>query len=100
MCSVCCKHIKSEMVLSEYINHIKMELYGRGETIIHVGVESEGKDGDGMSHCLSRQECLLMINLGLTPEECDKVVASLERVSNKLDCSLTLLRSKVFFISL
>ena len=42
------------MVLSEYINHIKMELYGRGETIIHVGVESEGKDGDGMSHCLDR----------------------------------------------
>ena len=32
--------------------------------------------------------------LGLSAEECDKVVASLEKVASKLDCSLTLLRTK------
>ena len=34
---------------------------------------------------------------GLTNSECDKVVVSLERVATKLDCSLTLLRTKVLF---
>jgi len=67
----------SEIVLNDYINHMKMELYGRGETMIQVGAGSEGEDGDGLS-----------------AEDCDKVVASLEKVASKLDCSLTLLRTK------
>jgi len=67
----------SEIVLNDYINHMKMELYGRGETMIQVGAGSEGEDGDG-----------------LPAEDCDKVVASLEKVASKLDCSLTLLRTK------
>ena len=41
------KMIKSEIVLNDYINHMKMELYGRGETMIQVGAGSEGEDGDG-----------------------------------------------------
>ena len=34
-------------MLNDYINHMKMELYGRGETMIQVGAGSEGEDGDG-----------------------------------------------------
>lgn len=67
----------SEIILNDYINHMKMELYGRGETMIQVGAGSEGEDGDGLS-----------------AEDCDKVVVSLEKVASKLDCSLTLLRTK------
>ena len=40
---------KSEIVLNDYIHHMKMELYGRGETMIQVGAGSEGEDGDGQS---------------------------------------------------
>jgi len=58
----------SEIVLNDYINHMKMELYGRGETMIQVGAGSEGEDGDG-----------------LPAEDCDKVVVSLEKVASKLD---------------
>ena len=36
-------------MLNDYINHMKMELYGRGETMIQVGAGSEGEDGDGQS---------------------------------------------------
>ena len=37
----------SELTLSEYIDHIKLELYGRGETLITVGAGAEGDNGDG-----------------------------------------------------
>ena len=37
----------SELTLSEYIDHIKLELYGRGETLITVGAGVEGDNGDG-----------------------------------------------------
>ena len=36
-------------MLNDYIHHMKMELYGRGETMIQVGAGSEGEDGDGQS---------------------------------------------------
>jgi len=39
-------------VLNDYINHMKMELYGRGETMIQVGAGSEGEDGDGQSQTI------------------------------------------------
>ena len=31
---------------------MKMELYGRGETMIQVGAGSEGEDGDGQSQTI------------------------------------------------
>ena len=43
-------------MLNDYINHMKMELYGRGETMIQVGAGSEGEDGDGQSSIIFRKK--------------------------------------------
>ena len=43
-------------MLNDYINHMKMELYGRGETMIQVGAGSEGEDGDGQSQTFYKKK--------------------------------------------
>ena len=51
---------KSEIVLNDYINHMKMELYGRGETMIQVGAGSEGEDGDGQSQTIIHKKVVFL----------------------------------------
>ena len=38
----------SELTLADYIDHMQMEIYRRGETLITVGAGAEGDNGDGI----------------------------------------------------
>ena len=42
----------SPLVLNDYTSQLKLELYGRGETMVQIGVGAEGDDGDGEFHFL------------------------------------------------
>ena len=39
--------------MQSYVDHMKLELYGRGETLVTVGAGAEGDNGDG----LTKDEC-------------------------------------------
>jgi len=66
-----------EKTISEFTSKLRLDLHGRGETMVSIGIGTEEDDGDG-----------------LTPDDSDKAQSTLEIISNRLNCQLTLLRVK------
>jgi len=64
-------------VLSCFVEKLKKDLYGRGETLVSIGIGTEDEDDEGLSK-----------------DEADAAEANLNKIAKEINCKLSLLRTK------